>query len=154
MSRFEQVWAGEREPRLQVVPRVSGDSSSPVSGDGAAVVDRFRAWTERLMAEAGNAPTVRSLSLRKLHLTEHYRQALHQAPQEGEALFAIWDAAYRTLELLHWQVAPPSIDPPAPPPEPTYEELRQMWRAAKRARKRAEAPPVYWQPMGLTDDEP
>jgi hypothetical protein len=115
-------------------------------GDVAPAVVAFRAFAQQLMAEAGTEPTPRSLDLRKLRLTEGYREALRQAPREHAALFAVWDAAYRVLERLHWELEPPVLDPPPP----TYEEARRQYKALKRERERqAEGRTVQWHPLEL-----
>jgi len=121
--------------------------------DEAPAVVAFRAWAAHLMAAAGVQPTPRSVDLRKLRLTEGYREALRQAPQEQTALFTVWDAAYRVLERLHWELAPPAIDPPVPLPPPTYEDVRAQYKAMKRDRQRqAEARTTHWHPLEVTDD--
>jgi hypothetical protein len=135
-------WA--RVPALPALPPAAAT-------DGTAVVAGFRAWSERLMAGAGETPTVGALSLRKLRLTDGYREALRQAPGEQAALFAVWDAAYRVLELLHWELAPPAIDPPPP----TFDEVRRQYKAMKREREReTEARSVHWHPMEVEDGRP
>jgi len=113
----------------------------------------YRAWVAQLMVGTERQATPRSIDLRKLRLTEGLREALRQAPVEQAALFGIWDAAYRTLERLHWELAPPAIDPPAPLPPPTYENVRAQYKAMKRDRQRqAEARTIHWHPLEVTDD--
>jgi hypothetical protein len=119
----------------------------PPSADDLPVA-AYRAWVSQLMVGADRTPTPRSLDLRKLRLTEGFREALRQAPGAQPVLFGIWDAAYRTLERLQWEVAPPALDPPPPPPEPTFEQVRDRYKAMKRDRARAvEAATVHWHPM-------
>jgi hypothetical protein len=110
-------------------------------------VGAYRRWTEQLMAGTDRAPTPRTLDLRKLRLTEGFREAMRQAPREQDALFGIWDAAYRTLERLYWELAPPVIDPPPPP---TFEETRRQYKALKKERERQEeAAATHWHPLEL-----
>jgi hypothetical protein len=143
VSSFERVWAGSQEVRLRAV--------ADVPAQDEPVVAAFRAWSSQLMIGAGMTGTPRSLDLRKLRLTEGYRETLRQAPGEQIALFEIWDAAYRVLEHLHWRIAPPTIDPPPPPPSPTFEEVRRLYQAMKRERARqAEAATVHWHPLEVS----
>jgi hypothetical protein len=146
-GRFERVWAGERETRFRVpVPM-------PAGGDGDVVVTAYQLWTDQLMAGARPYPTLRTVTLRKLHVTEGYREALRQAPGEHIALFGIWDAAYRALEHLHWELAPPSIDPPPPLPPPTFAEVRSQYKAMTRERaRRAEERTTHWHPLDIALD--
>lgn len=117
------------------------------------VLPAFRAWTERLMAGARVHPTVHAINLRKLRLTEGYREALRQGPREQADLFAVWDAAYRVLEALHWELVPPAIDPPPPPPPPTIEEVRAQYKAMKREQqRRREDQQIHWHPLEMNDD--
>ena len=147
MGAFERVWAGEREPRLRPVP------PGRTGADEEPAVAAFRQWTDQLMAGARTSPTPRTVDLRKLRLTEGYREALRQAPGEHTALFGVWDAAYRTLERLHWDLAPPVIDPPPPPPPPTFDEVRAQYEAMKRERElRDEARQVHWHPLEVAGD--
>lgn len=122
---------------------------------GCAVAEAFRIWTTQLMAGAAAHATPRTVDLRKLRLTEGYREALRQAPAEQTALFGIWDAAYRQLERLTWELAPPVIDPPPPPPPPSFEEVQIQYETMKRERERqADARTVQWHPLELTGDPP
>lgn len=147
MGRFEQVWSGAREPRS-----CSGSFATAGSGEHPAVAS-FRAWTERLMAGARVSPSVYAINLRKLRLTEGYREALRQAPGEQILLHGIWDAAYRTLEALHWELAPPAIDPPPPPPPPTFAEVRAQYKAMKREQqRRLDDQRIHWHPLGVNHD--
>lgn len=144
MSAFERVWAQNPEVRVGTVA-VGPALNEPV-------VTAFRTWTQRLMIGATPARSLRSLDLRKLRLTEGYREALRQAPGEQIALFGIWDAAYRILEQLTWEIAPPAIDPPLPAAPPSFEEVRRQYKAMKRERARqAEAQTVHWHPVELAD---
>ncbi len=144
MGRFEQVWAGEREPRLRAV------ASTVSSADEDPAIAAYCAWSAQLMAGADAALTPRALDLRKLRLTEGYREALRQAPRQQAALFAVWDTAYRVLERLHWQLAPPVIDPPPPP---TFDDARRQYKALKRERERqAEAQTTHWHPLEIQRD--
>jgi hypothetical protein len=102
------------------------------------------------MVGAERQITPRSIDLRKLRLTEGYREALRQSPSDQSALFGIWDAAYRVLERLHWELAPPAIDPPPSPPPPTFEEVQRQYKTMKRERERqAEARTIHWHPLEL-----
>ena len=147
-GRFNQVWAGmanERSPIAAFPPHAPEEEIAVVA---------FRTWSAQLMAGADRYPSARSLDLRKLRLTEGYREALRQAPGEQIALFGIWDAAYRILERLHWELAPPVIDPPSPPPPLTFEEVRRQFKAMKRERKRrAEEGQIHWHPLDVMRDD-
>ncbi len=149
MSRFEQVWAGaspERSPVAAFPPRSNPEADPAVAA--------YRVWSTQLMTGADRFPTPRSLDLRKLRLTEGYREALRQAPGEQVALFGIWDAAYRVLERLHWELAPPVIDPPPPPPPPGFEEVRRQYKTMKRDRARqGEERQIHWHPLEVAADD-
>jgi len=145
MSHFERIWSGSQDLRVRSSTTVAPDLDDPV-------VPAFRVWTVKLMSEADQHPTPRSIDLRKLKLTEGYREALRQAPRAHPALFGIWDEAYRVLEHLSWELAPPVIDPPPAPPPPDFDEIRRRYKEMKRKRGRdAEERSVYWHPLEITD---
>ena len=120
-NRFQELWHGGVEPAL--------DEPGPA-------VAAFRTWTAQLMAGAEARLSPRAIDLRKLRLTEGYREALRQAPDEQAALFAIWDAAYRVLERLHWELAPPASIPAIP----ATAELRGGAAAVQNDETRAGTP--------------
>lgn len=143
-GRFHEVWAGMASERSAMV------SIPPHAPHEEIAVAAYRIWSAQLMAGADRCPSARSLDLRKLRLTEGYREALRQAPGEQVALFGIWDAAYRILERLHWELAPPAIDPPPPPPPLSFAEVRRQYKAMKRDRARqAQAQTIHWHPVDI-----
>jgi len=148
-DRFEALWNGEGEPGAPV--RLSALRPNP---EEELAVAAYRAWSAQVMTGADRFPTPRSLDLRKLRLTEGYREALRQAPGEQVALFGIWDASYRVLERLHWELAPPVIDPLPPPPPPGFEEVRRHYKTMKRDRARqGEERQIHWHPLEVADDD-
>lgn len=147
-GRFNQVWAGIPEDRSPIAAIPPHDTGQEIA------IAAYRTWSAQLMAGADRYPTPRSLDLRKLRLTEGYREALRQAPGEQIALFGIWDAAYRVLERLHWELAPPVIDPPPPAPPLSFDEVRRQYKVMKRERKRrAEEGQIHWHPLEVTRDD-
>lgn len=144
--------SAEFEGRLRARSRWSGAPAVPEEEDPA--VAAYRTWTAQLMTGADRTPTSRSLDLRKLRLTEGYREALRQMPPEQAALFGIWDAAYRVLERLCWELAPPALDPLSPPPPPGFEEVRRQYKTMKRDRARqGEERQIHWHPLEVADDD-
>ena len=132
MGRFEQVWAGEPEPRLRLIPP---DSAAAPTGAGAA---RFAAWVETHLGSltAGERkPTIIEINRFKIRLVdrllaEHLampepQRSLVRDAEGAPGLLGIFLETLETVSELALAAEPPPLWEPPKPQRPRKEKPPQ-----------------------------
>jgi len=106
MSRFAQIWAGEREPRLRVLPTLISETEQ-----AGPIAERYRQFAHARLAQLPSASSRLDLDRVKIRLCDRLAKELRLAGNSSErgALFVFFVAALDEIEERGLEVEPAEL---------------------------------------------